>query len=251
MTVVVAVPRRIAAPVAPRRQERVDPRTVLAHLVVLSVLTLAVHAPAATGVLVLVTAGFVAWAGRRPGPAVTMVLTWAVVAAARAALLTLPTGSWSRLVLPTVVVLARLAPLMGAYLLFTSLSVSRFVSALERLRLPRTVTVPMAVMLRFAPTIGLELRQIHDALRTRGIRLDPLAVAAAPLRTGELVVVPLIQRCLTIAEELSAAAVTRGLENPAPRTSRIPLRATARDAWYVAVLVATSAGVLQLDRVGG
>ena len=69
----------------------------------------------------------------------------------------------------------------------------------------------------------------------------------APARTAELVVVPLVQRCTTIADELSAAAITRGLERPGTRTTRIPLRFSAADAAYLALLAVATAVVVGVE----
>ena len=98
------------------------------------------------------------------------------------------------------VILARMMPgLMVAYAILSTTKVSAFVAAMERLHLSQKIVVPFAVMFRFFPTIAEEYRSIQDAMRLRGIGL----------RCGPVV---------KIGDELSAAAVTRGLGGDIPRT---------------------------------
>ena len=66
----------------------------------------------------------------------------------------------------------------------------------------------------------------------------------------EGIMVPLMVSATGTAEELSAAAVTRGIEDPAPKTSLVELRATPGDSTafvggggLTAVLLAVKLGV--------
>ena len=74
--------------------------------------------------------------------------------------------------------------------------------------------------LRYFPAIREEVGYIRDAMKLRNIRgLDRL----------ECTVMPLMVSATETAEELSAAAVTRGIENPARKTSAVSLRMPAAD----------------------
>ena len=70
-------------------------------------------------------------------------------------------------------------------------------------------------MFRFFPTVREEYGAIGDAMRMRGIRFGG-GKAGAML---EYRLVPLMMSCVKIGEELSAAALTRGLGAPVPRTN--------------------------------
>ena len=59
---------------------------------------------------------------------------------------------------------------MGEYLIATT-SVSEFISAMERIKMPQAITIPMSVMFRLFPTLGAEWRSIRRAMRMRGIHL--------------------------------------------------------------------------------
>lgn len=57
----------------------------------------------------------------------------------------------------------------------------------------------------------------------------------------EALAVPLMISATETAEELSAAAVTRGIENPVPKTSLIELHMGALDWGMIAVSIAFAA----------
>ena len=111
---------------------------------------------------------------------------------------------------------------MGEYLIGTT-SVSEFISAMERLRMPQAVTIPMSVMFRLFPTIGSEWKSIRRAMRMRSIRLG----GARAGQVLEYQLVPMMTSSVRIGEELSASALTRGLGAPIRRTNicRIGLQA--------------------------
>ena len=103
---------------------------------------------------------------------------------------------------------------MGEYLISTT-SVSEFISAMEKLRVPRQITIPMSVMFRFFPTLGTEWRSIRRAMGMRGIRLGDDGMG----RILEYQLVPMMTSGIRIGEELSASALTRGLGAPVKRTN--------------------------------
>lgn len=77
--------------------------------------------------------------------------------------------------------------------------------------------IPFSVMFRFFPTISEEAGSIGNAMRMRGITgknffKNPQAVL-------EYRIVPLMMSVVTIGNDLSAAALTRGLGNGKKRTS--------------------------------
>jgi energy-coupling factor transport system permease protein len=103
---------------------------------------------------------------------------------------------------------------MGYYLVSTT-KVSELIAALERLRISRKIVIPFAVMMRFFPTIAEEYGAINDAMRMRGIYFGGSDV----LKILEYRIVPLLLSTVKIGEELSAAALTRGLGKPVKRTN--------------------------------
>jgi energy-coupling factor transport system permease protein len=92
--------------------------------------------------------------------------------------------------------------------------------ALRKWHIPQSLIIPLSVTFRYFPAIKDEFGHIRDAMKLRNIR------GVAKLGC---VVVPLMISATTTAEELSAAAVTRGIENPNPKTSLTILRYRAAD----------------------
>lgn len=82
------------------------------------------------------------------------------------------------------------------------------------------------------PTFSEEIHNIYDAMKLRGIALSWKNVFTRPVLILEAIAIPIVMRSASIAEELSASAVTRGIDNPAQRTSFIQLKVHAKD-WMV------------------
>ncbi len=111
---------------------------------------------------------------------------------------------------------------MGEYVIATT-SVSEFISAMERIKMPQMITIPMSVMFRLFPTIAAEWKSIRRAMRMRDIHLG----GAKAAQVLEYQLVPMMTSTVRIGEELSASALTRGLGGPMHRTNicRIGFRA--------------------------
>lgn len=131
-------------------------------------------------------------------------------------------------------IMARFVPgLMMGYYLMSTTKISELIAAMERMHMPQSITIPFAVMIRFFPTVGEENSAIGDAMRMRGVRMcGGNAVAMLEYRF-----VPMMISTVKIGEELSAAALTRGLGAPVKRTNicRIGLRASD---WILIIIAA-------------
>lgn len=103
---------------------------------------------------------------------------------------------------------------MGYFVVITT-TVSEFIAAMEKIRIPKQVTIPMSVMFRFFPTVMEEWSAINDAMRMRGIRMRG-GKAGAML---EYRLIPMMMCSVKIGEDLSASALTRGLGSPVKRTN--------------------------------
>ena len=102
-----------------------------------------------------------------------------------------------------------------AYYTITSTTVSEFNGAMERMHVPEKIIIPLSVMFRFFPTVMEEIQSINCAMRMRGIRLGGTKID----KMLEYRLVPLMVCSLRIGEELSAAALVRGLGAPIKRTN--------------------------------
>ena len=125
-------------------------------------------------------------------------------------------GMLSFMVLAVASIMTRFAPgiMTGAYLI-SSTSVSEFISAMERMHITEKIIIPLSVIFRFFPTIGEEYQAIRDAMKMRNIRFG----GRNPFLMIEYRLIPLMVSVVKIGDELSAAALTRGLGAPVRRTN--------------------------------
>lgn len=126
------------------------------------------------------------------------------------------TGAANYIAVTVVGILLRFTPgIVMGYFVVTTTTVSEFVAGMERLHVPRQITIPMSVMFRFFPTVAEEWSAIRDAMRMRGVRLTWRKAG----KFLEYRMVPMIICSVKIGEELSEAALTRGLGGPVRRTN--------------------------------
>ena len=118
---------------------------------------------------------------------------------------------------------------MLAGLVISTTKVGEFLSAMARLHIPKKLTIPIAVMLRYLPTIREDWRFIKDAMRLRDVSPTLWGFLKAPAMTVNCIYVPLLTAASKAADELSIASVTRGIENPKPRTCLVSIRMQTGD----------------------
>lgn len=119
--------------------------------------------------------------------------------------------------------------LMVGTLIVKTVSMSEMVLAMRKLHVPQKLIVAISVTLRYFPAIREEFCAIRDAMKLRHIPWT---------RKMECIAVPIMMSAASTAEELSAAAVTRGIENPAPKTSIMTLHFGVLDGFSVIVVAA-------------
>ena len=127
---------------------------------------------------------------------------------------------------------------MLAGLVIATTKVGEFLSAMARLHVPKRLTIPIAVMLRYLPTIREDWHAIRDAMRLRDVSPTFFGFLKAPAMTVNCIYVPLLTAASKAADELSVASVTRGIENPKPRTCLVKIRMRAAD-WLAMALFLT------------
>ncbi|MCR5770950.1 MAG: energy-coupling factor transporter transmembrane protein EcfT [Butyrivibrio sp.] len=139
------------------------------------------------------------------------------------------------LVLRIVVYLVeRMLPnMMMAWFVLHTTKVSEFIAAMQKMHFPQTITIPFATIFRFFPTLKDEYSSIQDAMKMRNIRFGTGLVSGIEYR-----MVPLIVSVTKIGDELSAAAMTRGLTTDRRRTSYCKIGFYMQD--YVAFMLAAA-----------
>ena len=114
--------------------------------------------------------------------------------------------------------------MMMAYFLIVSTSVSEFVTAMDRMHVPKSISVPMSVLFRFFPTIVEEYGHVRDAMRMREV-----GNLRQPMAMLEYRMVPFMTSIVSIGNDLAASALTRGLSAPVRRTNVCPIGFAWRD----------------------
>ena len=127
---------------------------------------------------------------------------------------------------------------MLAGLVISTTRVGEFLSAMARLHVPKKLTIPIAVMLRYLPAIREDWHYIKDAMRLRDVSPTLWGFLKAPAMTVNCIYVPLLTAASKAADELSIASVTRGIENPKPRTCLVRIQMRAADWLAMALFLA-------------
>ncbi|MDY6339530.1 MAG: energy-coupling factor transporter transmembrane component T [Saccharofermentans sp.] len=128
--------------------------------------------------------------------------------------------------------------MITAWYVIRTTKIGEFMSCMQKMHIPDGIAVSLAVVMRFFPTIKEEYSSINDAMRMRGVMLGGGNV----LRMFEFRMIPLLFSCVNIGEELSAAAITRGLGGDNKRSSVIELKLGLAD--YLLMTFLTAATVI-------
>ena len=139
---------------------------------------------------------------------------------------------------------------MLAGIVIATTRVGEFLSAMARLHCPKKLTIPIAVMLRYLPTIREDWHFIKDAMRLRDVSPSLLGFLKSPGMTVNCIYVPLLTAASKAADELSIASVTRGIENPKPRTCLVKIQMRAADWAAIFLFAAFFAAELLWKAVG-
>lgn len=135
----------------------------------------------------------------------------------------------------------RLFPIfMLGYYVVMSTKTSEFIAAMVKWGIPNAFIIPTAVAFRFIPTLQEERSLIKTAMKMRGISFRSKRAWKNPSLYLEYVTIPLIISVAKIGDELSAAAISRGLGGLGKRTSVVKVRFTIYDLFILFVSIALS-----------
>ena len=123
-------------------------------------------------------------------------------------------------------------------------NISEITMALERMRLPRGIILSIAVMFRYFPSIKDDFFIIIDSMKLKGLYTSKRSAMLHPIRTMEFIIVPMLFKSLRTAEELSCAALIKGIENTGKKTSYFDVRLRSVDLIFsfavLAILTAST-----------
>lgn len=158
---------------------------------------------------------------------------FAILVAVELAVVPVFGGFLGGLVMFVAVLVRKILPVLSVGLLIIATTeVSEFLAVAAKLRVPRAVTVPLSVVFRYFPTLRQECSDVRDTMRMRGINLS-----------FEHVVVPVMMSAVNVSDELSAAALCRGINRPGKHTCLRDARMSFVD-WAVVVIALLSVAVI-------
>ena len=118
--------------------------------------------------------------------------------------------------------------MMGSFFVRMT-TISYVLSAMQHMKIPDAVAVPLMVALRFFPTIREDYHSLKDSLRIRKVSLSPLQYIIHPVRIVEYLFVPILMKSLRTSDELAASALSRGFEHMNEQTILYPLKLKTPD----------------------
>lgn len=198
-------------------QFKLDPRTKIIILVIISFMVFNEAPIYVSGILVLIPFICLFFSNYKKAAVIYLVL---YVAAKYIQIFLLPnsTGIISIILVTFSYTSSRMLPiLIMGYYTIASTKVSEFISAMEKSNVPKDIIIPLSVVFRYIPSIIEEIKSITNAMKMRGFGLTVKSFKN-PLKLIEFYMVPILISAVKTSDELSAASLTRGLSNPKKRT---------------------------------
>ncbi len=130
-----------------------------------------------------------------------------------------------------------------ASILIKDYSPSEIISALEPLKIPKTFIVALAIVVRYIPTFKREFSFMKESMRLRNI---PYTIKR-PIKSFEYFLVPQLFRCSILSDEITAAALIKGITTSGHRTSYYDMKMRLTD-YIMCILLVTGTGATILWR---
>ncbi len=115
----------------------------------------------------------------------------------------------------------------------------RLIRNLNQLRCPRMLTLGMLITVRFVPLVAAEVRQIMEAMKTRGVRASLWNLRCF----YRALLIPLLMRLINISDTMALSLETRGFaleDTPVSIYERV--RFMPRDGVYLVILLGLIVG---------
>ena len=204
---------------------RLDPRAKL-YLLVLANLTLFLHVNLTTEVILVTLYLSLYFLAGKIKSGVRMTAVYAALVSIDLFVIPLAEGIVLNVLSLLSVGIRMMLPcvISGGYA-FSTTTVGEMVCGLRKLRVPETIIIPSVTVIRFFPTIAEDYRQIRNAMALRGISFRN------PMEALEYILIPLLMNSNNVAQDLSIAAMTKGISLPGRHTSMIELKMVWLD-WF-------------------
>ena len=207
---------------------RLDPRAKL-YLLVLGNLTLFLHVSLTTEILLVTLLLSLYFLAGKSKSGIRMAVVYGVLVGIDIWVIPIAEGILLNVLSLLSVGIRMMLPcvISGGYA-FSTTTVGEMVCGLRKLRVPETIIIPSVTVIRFFPTIAEDYRQIRNAMALRGISFR------TPMEALEYILIPLLMNSNNVAQELSVAAMTKGISLPGQHTSMVELSMKWYDWGYMA-----------------
>lgn len=233
---------------AAKSRFRLDPRTKILILIVINIMMMGGGIEGVAIIARPVVASiplFLLMSERRTRASIMYLALFALASFGESYLVPRTTDLANLLIVIVSGLITRFMPgLVMGYYVVTTTTVSEFTASMERMRVTPKLIIPMSVMFRFFPTVIEEARAISDSMKMRGI--GGISILKSPVSALEYRLVPLMVCVVKIGEELSAAALTRGLGSSIKRTNICRIGFTWRDGLLTSVSVISAVCMMAL-----
>jgi len=105
--------------------------------------------------------------------------------------------------------------LMIGTIMIKTVTMNEMIAALRKLHCPEQLIVSLSITLRYFPALKEEIHYINDAMKLKNMNI---------VQKIRSIIIPLMISATNTVEELSKAAVARGIDNPVKKTSIIDLK---------------------------
>lgn len=186
-----------------------DPRTKLFVLIFLG-LTVVWEMSFFSEVLVLLLICFLFLSAKRKKGAIKLLLSFMVLMIIA---IYLPQDNAFYMSVYTLAHVVRkfMMPLACGYYLIYSTEVSEIMATFEKMHIPNAITISIVVMLRYLPSLKEDYSNLKVAMRMRGINTG-LKALRHPILSAQYILVPLLSSSAIVADELSQAAYSKGID---------------------------------------
>lgn len=127
-------------------------------------------------------------------------------------------------------------PFMAGKFLIRTSDVGSILTSMDKIKIPKVVSIPIAVMFRFFPSFKEERRNIKLAMRIRGV------TPKNPLKYLEYVAIPVITISLNIADDISKSAETKCIAMPCQKVRYNEVKPGLADIVFLSIIVLIEIG---------
>ncbi len=228
---------------------RIDSRTKIIILAILSFIVFNDTPVYASGILVLIPF-LCLFLSNYKKVALIYILVYIIAKFLQIYILPTATGILSVLLIAFSYTATRMLPiLMMGYYTVSTTKVSEFIASMEKSNVPKDIIIPISVIFRYIPSVYEEIHSITDAMKMRGFGLTFKSLKS-PLKLIEFYMIPILISAVKTADELSAASLTRGLSNPQKRTHLVSVSFNEFDYLFISIAI-IGLGVYAYYSLGG